>query len=76
MRASNIRAFAASALMTAPVLATPCLAGSPYYDAPDMASPARMDARPIPTRRIGHFSCSFNERRTRLERKNCGGTRY
>lgn len=26
-------------------------------------------------RRAGHFTCSFNETRTRLERKNCGGRR-
>ena len=29
----------------------------------------------VPYDRMGHFSCSFNERATRLERKNCGGAR-
>ena len=26
-------------------------------------------------RQMGHFSCGYNERRTHLERKNCGGHR-
>ena len=34
------------------------------------------DRGAVPYDRMGHFSCSFNEIHTRLERKNCGGTHY
>ena len=59
-------------------LAAPALAGSPFYASPDTrpaVHPSQVSAA-RPVRRMGPFSCSFNEQRTKLERKNCGGQRF
>ena len=65
-----------TALSILAIGATPAFAGSPFYDKPDAAQASDATAHPIAQRQEGHFTCSYNERRTRLERKNCGGARY
>lgn len=59
-------------------LTAPALAGSPFYG--DAAAPrvsvTGQDLGPVPTHRMGPFSCSYREQRTKLERKNCGGQRF
>lgn len=57
-------------------LAAPAFAGSPYYALQDEATVPMRRPRPIARREMGHFTCSYNERSTRLERKNCGGQRF
>ncbi len=64
------------ALSTLAVGATPAFAGSPFYDMSDSAQTSDTTSHPVAQRQEGHFTCSYNERRTRLERKNCGGVRY
>lgn len=76
MRRNHIAGLAIAAASITFGIATPVLAGSPYYDAQEAAPMMRPSARPVAQRQQGHFTCSYNERRTRLERKNCGGQRY
>ncbi len=73
MRQFCLHLIALSALA---VGATPAFAGSPFYDMPDAAQTSDTTPHSVAYRQEGHFTCSYNERRTRLERKNCGGVRY
>lgn len=52
------------------------LAGSLYYASQDEAPMSRPGSRSVGQRGSGHFTCSLNEQRTKLERKNCGGQRF
>ena len=76
MRKTCLRILTLSALAAGSCFAAPAFAGSPYYDAPDAAPMSDAAPQPIARRQQGHFTCSYNERRTRLERKNCGGARF
>lgn len=76
MRKTSMTGLAIAAASLACGLATPVLAGSPYYDMRVEAPMARPGARVAAPRQMGHFTCSYNERRTKLERKNCGGQRF
>lgn len=72
-----LRAFHVLALMAvvaAPL--SPAVAGSPYNDGADSVRSYGGTASAVPSRRAGHFSCSMNEVRTKLERKNCGERRF
>jgi hypothetical protein len=71
MRRLCFQSLALIAFAAAPCAATSALAGSPYYDAPEMAEAAPVMTAPLVRHRAGHYSCSYREIHTRLERKNC-----
>lgn len=81
MRRRLVRTLAALALVGAAGAAAPALAGSPYEGGVQPGQGGTQGARPAaappPARRgpAGLFDCSFRERRTKLERKNCGTLR-
>lgn len=74
MRRRTVRLLAAFVL-AASASGSPALAGSPHEGTP---AEQRRDVAPPPVRRApaGLFNCSSREQRTKLERKNCGGTRF
>ena len=76
MSRRSFQTFALMALASAVSFATPALAGSPYYDQPETTRAASVDARPMMPHGAGHFTCSYNERHTRLQRQACGGSSY
>lgn len=82
-----MRAIKSSALTIATLAlisaATPSFAGSPYYDdmgtpmtaeQADMIASQRMMMMDPQPRRMGRFTCSPMEKRTRLQRQACGST--
>lgn len=71
MRRISLQSLALLAFVATPCIATPAFAGSPFYDAPEMAQGMTGAQTPTVRRRAGHFLCSYRELHTRLERKNC-----
>ena len=71
------QSMALLAFVAAPCVATPAIAGSPYYDAPEMSqgmapmASMPMMPRPMMKRQAGVYSCSHRELHTRLEKKDC-----
>lgn len=79
---SNFRTAAVACLaLGAGLAASSAFAQDRFYAPPvnagAYAQPYAADEEAaVPPNVMGHFTCSFNELNTRLERKNCGGFRY
>ena len=72
MRRRSILIFAA---LAAPAPVASALAGSPYEDGTRTEHRREVVPPSHGQGPAGLFNCSFKEQRTKLERKNCGGTR-